>query len=439
MPESPEPRKFMCPSCGDYSILDARFVQWCAVCGHGADPNPPQLSARAARRAQREQRRSLRLFESLHTAQNLRPTSATGVAVTVISTLVHLIGFAALVLPICFVAATGGRVFWSYPVLLLGILTFWGVRPRIRFRMPRQHAGLDRAAAPNLYALLDRCAAELGCAVPAKVFVDSRFNASTGRVALRRTSFLSLGVPLWTVLTGQERIALLGHELGHQVNGDPAHGIWAGSARRSLSEWTKLLDPRQTAFERQSNARLRRRTRGGRAGLAAVLAPVVQSVVFLPFFLIAVGCSTALARLDLYCGQRAEYLADELGARLAGSEAVAGLLGKLLLREPVVGFITAARNVSRSAELRREAQDTLWARVKEFADSIPETELLRRRMVDEARNTRTDRTHPATHLRAALMRERPPLAGTLKLSADEWARIDAELAPGARACARALT
>ena len=439
MPESPEPRKYLCPSCGSFSLLDPRFVQWCVECGRGADPRPPELTKRARRVSEREQRRSLRLFESLRTAQDLRPASATGVAVTAISTVVHLIGFAALVLPIWFVAATGGTYFWSYVALLLGVLTFWTVRPRIRFRIPRDN-GLRRDDAPNLYALLDRCAAELGCAVPAKVFVDRRYNASTGRVLMRRTSFVVLGIPLWTVLSGQERIALLGHELGHQVNGDPAHGIWAGSARRSLFEWTKLLDPRQTPFEAASNRRLRNRSRrGGFMGIGAGLAPLVQALVFLPFFLVAWGCSAALSRLDLLCGQRAEYLADELGARLAGSEAAAGLLEKLLLGEAVRGFITATRNAPGSAAGRRETADALWSRLAEFAASIPDTELLRRRIVDRARNMRTDRTHPATHLRAALMHERPPLAGTIKLSDDEWARIDAELAPGARTVARALT
>lgn len=55
-----------------------------------------------------------------------------------------------------------------------------------------------------------------------------------------------------------------------------------------------------------------------------------------------------------------------------------------------------------------------------------------------ARNTRTDRSHPANHLRIALIEARPQLPGVLELSEDEWAAIDAELAPGYAGAARGL-
>lgn len=106
-----ELREFGCPSCGARTPLDVRFVRWCLDCGYGADPSPPVLAVRATRRAEREQSRALRMYESLRTAQDLRPNS-----------------------------------------------------------------------------------------------------------------MLRLGMPPWTVLSGPERIALLGHEFGHQVNGDPGQG-----------------------------------------------------------------------------------------------------------------------------------------------------------------------------------------------------------------------
>jgi hypothetical protein len=171
-------------------------------------------------------------------------------------------------------------------------------------------------------------------------------------------------------------------------------------------------------------------------GLGALLAPLLVAIAFAPFFLLTLGCRKLLTRLDLHCGQRAEYLADELAARLAGSEATYGLLGKLALSESVSSFLTAAR--SRSRAQRENDADGLWARMKEYVDSVPETEKQRRKIVDRLRNTRTDRSHPANHLRTSLIEERPQLAGTLKLSEDEWAAIDAELAPGYLGAARRL-
>lgn len=440
MSQNRELREFVCPACGREMRLDPRFVQWCVECGHGADPNPPQPGKREGRRLERERTRSARLFESLITAPSLRPTSASGLAVTALSSVAHLVTLAVLVLPIWLVVITHGA-FLGDIALILGGLTFLAVLPRWALRRRRRDGAIGREQAPNLYVLLDQCAAELGCEVPAQVFVDARYNASTGRSPLWGGSFLVLGMPLWAVLSGQERIALLGHELGHQVNGDPGHGNWAGAARWSLAQWMRVFDPSMSSYEQSRNMYMRRVVgrRAGMGGIAALLAPAVQVIVFLPFYLVALGCSTLLTRLDLLCGQRAEYLADELGARLAGSEAADGMLGKLALDGSVEWFINAAR--ARPGTGGRAAvtdRSDLWRRLAEFVDSIPETERQRRRLVDAAHNTRTDRTHPANHLRASLMHRRPPLAGAIKLSDDEWAGIDEELEPGARAAAKEL-
>ena len=434
MPDGLALQDFVCPKCKERARLDARFVRWCTSCGYGADPKPSELSGRKLRRAEREARRSIRLFESLRTAQSLRPTSVTGVSVTALSGVVHLVGVAVVVLPILLVLDTHGG-FWPYLLLALCLLTYWTVRPRLPQRYLDPRKSLTREDAPKFYALLDRCAAELGSPVPDLVRLDLRFNASTGRSGLRQRSFLFLGLPLWSVLSGQERLALLGHELAHQINGDTTHGLWAASARRSIHEWTRLLNPRQTAYESLGNRRMGRTTRGF-GGLGALFAPLIMAVAFAPFFLIAVGCRALLTRLDLYCGQRAEYLADECGARLAGSEAAFGLLGKVALAEPVTAYLTAARNRRMTADPM--AADRLWASVAEYVDSIPETERQRRKIVDRLRNTRTDRSHPANHLRLALIGARPQSAGVLKLSEDEWAAIDAELAPGYLGAAQGL-
>jgi Zn-dependent protease with chaperone function len=352
---------------------------------------------------------------------------------------VHLSSLALLVLPVLLVFGVH-EAFWSFFVLAFAWLVLFAVRPRFFARRPDARAGLNRSTAPALYALLDRCAAELGCAAPEHVYLDTRFNAATGRAGLRRTSFLVLGLPLWSVLSGPERLALLGHELGHQINGDTTHGIWAASAHRTIFEWTRLLDPRQSRKERIMSARSRSFRRGGSSGLAGLLAPVLMAIAFAPFFLFALGCRVLLIRLDLYCGQRAEYLADELGARLAGSEAAHGCLAALALGDAVLGFLTATRNQgsTRNQGRDRSVDAALWASAAEYVDSVPETERQRRLIVDRLHNTRTDRSHPANHSRLALVAERPQLPAALTVGDAEWAAVDAELAPGYLAAARAF-
>lgn len=425
MPEATlQLRDFVCPQCRSTARLDPRFVQWCSDCGYGADPKPPELTGRAKRRADRERERATGLYESLRKAPNLRPTSAVGVAVTVLATLVHLSSLVLLVLPVYFLATTSSDIWWF--ALGFAVLTFIAVRPRFFKKSVKASSGIKRERAPKFYALLDRCAAELGCTVPDHIFFDARFNAGTFRAGLRRESVLVIGAPLWTVLSGQQRIALLGHELAHQINGDVSHGTWANAAHRTIFEWTKLLDPRQTNLERSANRRWVGRRGGGAGGLTAVLAPIAMAIVFAPFFLLAAGARMLLMRLDLFCGQRAEYLADELGARLAGSEAAHGMLATLALTEAIHGSMLAMRN--RRGQERVGEPDQFWDEIKSYADSIPETERQRRRILDKLRNTRADRTHPANHLRLALVSERPQLPPKFSLDAEDWAAIDAELA-----------
>ena len=54
---------------------------------------------------------------------------------------------------------------------------------------------------------------------------------------------LRLGVPLLTILDGQEVVALVGHELAHQVNGDATRGLVVGTALETLRRWYYAFTP----------------------------------------------------------------------------------------------------------------------------------------------------------------------------------------------------
>lgn len=245
------------------------------------------------------------------------------------------------------------------------------MRPRLAHRKLKPTFGFGRAEAPCLYALLDRCCAELGCRVPDRISIGADFNASTWRAGLAQRRVLRLGAPLWTVLTGPEQLALLGHELGHQVNGDTTRTLLASSAWRSLSEWTSLFHPDRVQGSGPGTGSLRR---GGPIGLASdMLGPLFILLLTLPFFGIAVGLRAVLTRLQLRCGQRAEYLADELGARLAGTEAALSLHCKMVLRASLPIFVRARRGGPVKAD-----PATLWTDFSAYVDSMPENEFQRR-------------------------------------------------------------
>jgi Zn-dependent protease with chaperone function len=421
-----------CPTCGWTGEFDSRFIAWCEACGYGADnaPAEPQ-KPRAVRRAARARARAERQCEALLGVADLRPTSATGVAVTAVATLVHLLTLALFVGGLLAVPLLPGQ-WYAWPIAVLGVATAVVVRPRLWrvLRGPKNLAScLTRADAPTLFALLDRCAAPLSAPVPDYVAVDGRYNAATSRFGLRRRTVLHLGAPRWTTLTGPQRVTLLGHELGHQVNRDTTHGIWAWSARGSLNVWLRLLNPRETGYERSSRRRLLY-TGGGPTGFGALLAPVVMYTVFAPFYLAARGCSALLERLDLASGQRAEFLADELGARLGSSAAAVERIDSFSLGDSVRYFIGKQRAARFDGDL--------WAALREYLDSVPEHEKRRRVRVDEIRGTRADSTHPANYLRRRLVTGRPLLSGTVRVDEAEWAAIDAELRPRFDAVAREL-
>ncbi|HEU5428542.1 MAG TPA: M48 family metalloprotease [Actinocrinis sp.] len=413
---------FGCPNCGRTGEIDARFVQWCESCGFNADTAPEKPEKRrAARRKARARARAEKLCDQLTTAEDLRPTSATGIAVTVVSTLVHLVTVALVIGSVLAVQTWAPKYWWGWPLGVLGILVAIAVRPQLWgvLRKPRDmdQNCLTRDRAPALFGLLDRCAAQSAAPVPDYVLMDTRFNAATRSIGLRRKKLLTLGVPLWVVLSGPERVALLGHELGHHVNRDVTHGIWATTARRSLVEWIRMFNPRESVRDRFARRRL------GRSGLleslASALLPVFLFAVCGPAFLLALGCYVGLTRLDLRCGQRSEHLADELGARLASSAAAISLAERLALAESVAYFV-------RRLKAERAKEDP-WARLRAYIDSIPEHEKRRRVLLDERRGTRIDATHPANYLRRKMLARRPQFPGTIQVEDAEWAAIDAEL------------
>ncbi|HEV2637021.1 MAG TPA: M48 family metallopeptidase [Actinocrinis sp.] len=422
-PRSLPPTCFRCPACGWSGEFDYRFTAWCENCGHGADTSAPdRLSPRAARRRERSRAAALAQQRALIAAPQLRPTTSAGIAVTVLATVVHLVTVLLVVGSIMLVL-THPHWFVAWITGLIGLCAAWVVRPRFAYQKRKNTKGwLTREQTPAFFALLDRCAGGLGAPVPQQVrFVDA-FNAGTFRIGLLRGhAGMRVGAPLWVVLSGQERIALLGHELGHQINGDVSHGLWANSAQASLAEWVKLVNPR-----------FRRARRGSRAyGLAAVadlIAPYFLFVVCIIPFLLVLGSLRGLRRLDLSSGQRAEYLADELGSRIGSSAALIGLLDKLALRASVTHYLTLKAN-------QRSTEDP-WPGLREYVETIPGHEKRRRVFVEVAQHTRIDSSHPANYLRRDLVRARPQQPAAVVLGQAEWAAIDAELQPSLDRIAR---
>jgi hypothetical protein len=119
------------------------------------------------------------------------------------------------------------------------------LRPRLG-RLDRAQTRLSREQAPTLYRLIEQVATTVGAPMPDIITVDSRFNASAGALGLRRRRVLCIGLPLWGPLPPQQRVALLGHELGHFVNGDVRRGPLTQIPLNTLGSLADLLRPTGT-------------------------------------------------------------------------------------------------------------------------------------------------------------------------------------------------
>jgi Zn-dependent protease with chaperone function len=403
-----------CPDCASPLTITDGFPAWCARCewGLAAPEEPAGQGFLRARFAERSARLVGSLYEELARTEVRRPGwDLARLASYLLALGVHAFTFGVL--------ALGVTLAWAFPnvvgigLALVLVLLAFAIRPRFG-RLHRDAIVRRRADAPALFALLDRVADELGARRVHAVVVSGSFNASYGTVGLRRRPVLEIGLPLWEALSGQRRVALLGHELAHGVNGDARHGLIVGMSLSSLHRLYYALRPGgrddRLIFLIDATVRLIQGTLSGAVGL-----------VF-----------RAGRALNFRAGQRAEYLADELAAKAASSAAAVDMLDTL-----VTSADTHSR-VIRQHVLNARRED-LWDDQREALQQLPELEKERRRRIAARQRLRVDETHPPTHLRIALLRARPPIPARVRLDPAEEQKIRTELARDHDAIARQLT
>ncbi|GAB3653171.1 hypothetical protein GCM10027589_11200 [Actinocorallia lasiicapitis] len=328
---------------------------------------------------------------------DLGAAGAVGVAVAVLAVPHALLGAAGWL-----VIVGTGFVTWAVAGLL--VLVAVALRPRLP-RLDRDADVVARADAPELYRFFDQVADAVGARRADLIVVDREFNASYGRVGARRRVVVTVGLPLWSVLPDEQKIALISHEFAHGRNGDARRGLLVGSARHTLRTLHYLLggyEGDETGLMTSANLLLR--------PLFALLRGLVRVA------------AVALELLALPSGRRAEYRADVLAAGVASPPAMIGLLDSLEALAPLYSFVLATPAVTLAA-----GTDPL-TRLANLATETPEGHRT------EASETSVDDSHPPTRLRRAQLAALPPSAPLLALTAD----FTGELSPYARRIARSL-
>ena len=231
-----------CPDCGAQISYDRAFVPWCRACRWNVDaglrPTEPPTSLDRIWKAIGS-RAGDSLYRQLLASPIVRPRfTISRLAAYAISLPVFAVSIAILLTGLWLIVFGGNLVLLGIGVVVTAI----GVVSRPRFLKPSEPP-LTRIEAPEMYGLVDEIAAALHAPRIHSIWISSDWNAGTFRFGIRQRTGLSIGLPLWASFGNDERVALLGHEVAHGVNGDTARSIVVANAFNTLVTWAYVLEP----------------------------------------------------------------------------------------------------------------------------------------------------------------------------------------------------
>ncbi|MGN9775482.1 M48 family metalloprotease [Micromonospora sp. H33] len=399
-----------CPRCGTAAVSQLDAVPWCPSCEWNLEAYDEErrgpvfgwrwLDRRLHHLAYRMTRRQ---FDRL-LGRRLGATGAgAATVVTAAASVVLFLGVVAL-------AGTGvwlivGFPFPSPSILLAVPLLALAVGLRPRFGRLDPHAEvLSRDRAAELFGLVDEVARAVGAPAPDVIAVDDHLNAYAQTVGVRRRRVLCLGLPYWGSLGPQERVALLGHELGHFINGDPRRALLTQPAFTTLGSAADLLRPAPSAEH------------GLIEMIAAALGRMLQRLLSRLLF----ALHLVLVCVALRDSQRAEYLADEMSAKAAGTTAATDLLDVTLRVESME---LAVRREARAGHGPQRWQAAVAEARVANAGRLPQL-----RQLSAREEASLFSSHPPTGLRRLMLDGRERYEPAVVLTEERSARIDAELA-----------
>lgn len=397
-----------CPECGERLPVLRGYVTWCEACGWNLRPRRPDRQRGLFETISENYGgllgRSL-LVDVLRQGASKPAMRPAQMLSAVLAVWVQILGIA--------LAAAGVWLLWQSWMhwwgLLLGLTCMWlawAARPRFD-RPGKDYLPVQKFS--ELYKVVNDVAASLGAKPVERIYPRPWFNASASREGLHGSPSLYLGLPLWAVLDGAEKHALLAHELAHLVNGDPSRGALTGGALAVLGRWYAMLRPGAPSKDQP-----------GLPKLAMVPVNFVLSVLALVVWLHALALAALLWRDQ----QRAEYYADALAAKLSGLPAMLSLLEKLHYTR---SFQSALIAWCLSGKLQQESfYDALRRRIAE----IPGRELERIRRADLLESSRLDTRHPPTAYRLhALHALQTSQKAPVSIGNQDWEAVERELAP----------
>jgi Zn-dependent protease with chaperone function len=384
-------------------LADPRYVTWCEQCNWNLNPERKEEEQSFFNRFYDSmgQRLSRGLFEELERSKVPRPRLTISKALAfLMAALVHSVTFVLLVGGLLltvrgwprFVIVTEGVI-----CLILGI----GLIPRMG-RKPKKVA--SRQEFPVLFSIVDRIRKTLNAREVDYIVIDKEFNASFGNIGWFRRRVLTIGLPLFSILTPEERIGILAHELAHGVNRDPARSFFVGAAINSSWQWYRYLHRGRITVA---------------GGTLADTATAVVEIVLNLLSIVPKYVAYILTHLLWRDSQRAEYLADYLATRVSGTDAMLSGLNKL-------HHDGAFRHVVQKLALGNEEKGVVQ-KLRTLCNEMPKREMERLRRLNALETTRLDATHPPILFRTEFLNSHRVEKAQVVLSDAEAKELENEL------------
>ncbi|NUR51980.1 MAG: M48 family metalloprotease [Hamadaea sp.] len=410
----------LCPKCSSRLVTEYASVPWCEHCEWNLDSFTPERHLGRVDRfvARLDHNLGYKLSTSLHRQLVGKTVQRPGVSPAYFA----LLAISALVMAISLgLAGLGGYLVLTWPflmkavgMLLIAVAVLF--RPRVWSlrKLLREVDPLTEAEAPALFALVRRVATAVGAPMPHRLSLNADYNAFAAVVGVTRRRVMILGLPYFTIRRPQERVALIGHELGHFINGDNHRSLAAQPARIAFGTAADLIDPagmlQSLRDAAQDNVFV---------ALAIPVALAVSPLMWAARWLLLLthlGVNAIGARES----QRAEYYADDLAAQAAGSTAAAADLDINLNAQGMVTVI--------GARARSREGTAGWRAGVEQARAGHADRLSRLRQWSLRREAGIFASHPPSGLRVRMIQAAPYREPAVVLTEAESAAIDAELA-----------
>jgi Zn-dependent protease with chaperone function len=397
-----------CPQCGAHVPHVSGYVPWCDQCNWNVVP--PKQSQQHIPLASFFSRMHSHISHAL--LSNMLNLSVVRPRVTISKILTFLIAGIVHIMALLFV---GIGIFiliigWPNIIAILGTIMCFGMAWVARPLFTKMPADIvPRETCPATYKMLDIIAEALGTQKVHGIVIGPEFNAAFSHIGTPRKSIVYIGLPLFSILNEQEKVAIAAHELAHGVNGDPLRGVFIGSAINTLVAWSFLLHP--DGIWQPGDGTL--------VGFFTSMLMIPTNMAFIGLSKLTMLVAYVLVYLNFRDSQRAEYLADYLATTVSGTDAMLAALEKLYFQQSIDLVIQRA--------VLRGNSENLFQEIREHIPGIPQREVERLRRVNLLNDARLDVTHPPTAYRIAFLNQRHVAQAKVKLSADHVKQISDEL------------